>query len=261
MKYLLTLFFYTTCSILSAQLYETEFIRSSSLEADIFVGSDDFNNIYFIIDNTFFKKTETDILNYSNISLGEITSIDIQNPFKIILFYASFNTVIILDNKLNPLTDKIDLTKNSLFNNTILVSSSSENNIWLFADDNKMHLYDYKNNSESYQTQALTFYQTNFTPLSLTSDYKNVLLLANIGVFQINQYGNFINFFALNNIDFISSFKNGFIYFKNNSFYFYNKTDSYPILDKLNYTVKNIHINKSTLTIFDGEKIYQYSIL
>ena len=57
------------------------------------------------------KKTPKKTFSYSNIELGKLSMVNIQNPFKIILFYADFNTAILLDNNLNELTQKLDFTK------------------------------------------------------------------------------------------------------------------------------------------------------
>jgi hypothetical protein len=244
-----------------SQKIETKFTNYFPLDADVFIGIDEFENLYFIKNNTFFKKSAQGTFNYTNPSLGKITSVDVHNPFKIILFYRDYNSAIVLDNKLNELTDKIDFTGNTLFNNVQLVSHSSENNLWLFADDNKLHLYNFQNSSEKIQTQPITFYQSDFIPKSLKSTYKNAWLLGNTGVIQINEYGNFINFFKTDGIDFISAHLKGFIFVKDASFFYVVNNDVVPVLIELDHLVVNIYINSSSINIFDGENVYRYIIL
>ncbi len=244
-----------------SQKLETKFTNSFSLDADIFVGIDEFENLYFIKDNTFFKRSVQGTVNYTNLSLGKITSVDINNPFKIVLFYQDYNSAIVLDNKLNELTDKIDFTRNTLFNNVQLVSHSSENNLWLFADDNKLHLYNFQNNAEKIQTQPITFYQSDFIPKSLKSTYKNAWVLGNTGVIQINEYGNFISFFKNEDIDFISPYLKGFIYLKYSSFFFTENNNTVQVLIEFDHSLADIYINNSSINIFDGSKVYRYQIL
>ena len=244
-----------------SQKLETKFTNSFPLDADIFVGIDEFENLYFIKHNTLFKKSVQETVNYSNVSLGEISSVDIHNPFKIILFYRDYNSAIVLDNKLNELTDKIDFTGNTLFNNVQLMSHSSENNLWLFADDNKLHLYNFQNKSEKIQTQPITFYQDNFIPRSLKSTYKNAWVLGSTGVIQINEYGNFISFYKDDSIDFISTYLKGFIFVKDASFFYLKNNNIVPVLIEFDHSIADIYINNSSINIFDGIKVHRYIIL
>lgn len=261
MKSFIIIFFILFFKFSYSQNLETKLVKIFNLDADTFVGIDDFENIYYIKNNTFYKKSKNGSLNYTNISLGEITSVDIYNPFKIVLFYKSFNSIIVLDNKLNELTNNIDFTKKSLFNNIMLVSQSSVNNLWLFADDNKLHLYDFQNHSEIIETQPITFYHENFVPKSLKSTYKNAWILGKTGVLQINEYGNFINYFEIENLDFILPFQKGFIYRKGDLFKYVNKNESLPILIQKTHLIKDVHVNMTSISIFDGVKVYQYEIL
>lgn len=244
-----------------SQKLETKFTNSFPLDADIFIGIDEFENLYFIKNNTFFKKTKQGTVNYTNPSLGKITSVDIHNPFKIVLFYQDYNSAIVLDNKLNELTDKIDFTGNTLFNNVQLVSHSSENNLWLYADDNKFHLYNFQNRTEKIQTQPITFYQADFLPKSLKSTYKNAWILGNTGVIQINEYGNFISFYKNDGIDFISIYLKGFIFVKNKSFFYLENDNVVPVLIAFDHSIATIYINNSSINIFDGSKVHRYLIL
>jgi len=244
-----------------SQKLETKFTNSFLLHADVFIGIDEFENLYYIKDNTFFKKSVQGTVNYTNLSLGKITSVDIHNPFKIVLFYQDYNSAIVLDNKLNELTDKIDFTGNTLFNNVQLVSHSSENNLWLFADDNKLHLYNFQNSTEKIQTQPITFYQPNFIPISLKSTYKNAWVVGNTGVIQINEYGNFINFYKNEDIDFISPYLKGFIYMKNRSFFYVENNNIIQVLIEFDHSLADIYINNSSINIFDGAKVHRYIIL
>lgn len=261
MKFFFILFYSFFFGFSYCQNLETKLVRTIDLEADRFIGIDDFENIYYVRNNTFYKKSENEILNYTNVSLGQITWVDIHNPFKIVLFYKNYNSIIILDSKLSELTSKIDFTKETLFNNVILVSHSSVNNLWLFADDNKLHLYDFQNHSEIIQTQPITFYQDSFIPKSLKSSYKNAWILGETGVIQINEYGNFINYFEIENIDFILPFQKGFIFVKDDIFQYIDENNSRQISIQKRHLIKDIHVNNSSISIFEGLKVYQYEFL
>lgn len=243
-----------------AQEIQTEFISKTPLHADTFIGVDELDHVYYLKNNILFKKYDQDTINYSNVLLGKITSVNIQNPFKLVVFYKDFNSVILLDNNLNELTNRIDFTKETLFNNVQFVSASSENNLWLFSDDTKLHLYNYKNHSIKVQTQPMIFYQSDFNTNLIKSNYKNVWLLSEKGVIQFNEYGNFIQFINIENITAIFPLKKGFIYSKNSSFFFWKNKKSIPISLNYTQTIKNINIKNYSMYIFDGKYIYQYTL-
>ncbi len=261
MKTKLLFFFLFSLNISFTQEIETKLISTTPLQADTFIGIDDFENIYFLKNNILYKKRANDTINYSNVLLGKINSVNIQNPFKIVIFYRDFNSITLLDNNLNELTNRIDLTRETLFNNVQLVSISSENDLWLYADDTKLHLYDYKNHSVKTQTQPMNFYQKGFVPNLMKSTYKNVWMVSENGIMQFNEYGNYIQFHKINNISAFFPSKNKFAYFKNGDLFLFENNRSVPI--QLNYknNIKNIYINKTNIYIYDGSKIYKYRFL
>lgn len=68
---------------------------------------------------------------YSNKALGTITSVDVRNPLKIIVFYRDFSRIVFLDNTVtengNPIyLEEIDLEQTSL------VCASYDNGFWVF---------------------------------------------------------------------------------------------------------------------------------
>lgn len=95
-------------NILVLLALSTSFAQEKVIET---AKKDLFDNSYYVIDNTFTKKhTSKNIKTYTNLTLGNITSTDIINSFKIVLFYRDFNTVVLLDNQLN-LIKKINFKK------------------------------------------------------------------------------------------------------------------------------------------------------
>ncbi len=67
---------------------------------------------------------------YSNERLGSITSVDANNPLKLLLFYENYQTIIMLDNLLG------DIGRYNLFdlgfNDVEAVGISNDNNVWLY---------------------------------------------------------------------------------------------------------------------------------
>jgi hypothetical protein len=72
---------------------------------------------------------------------GQLAYVDAQNPWKAILFYQNFSTIVLLDKYLNVLTS-IDLRKKNIFR-VRAVTTSYDNNIWLYDEqDSKLKKID-----------------------------------------------------------------------------------------------------------------------
>ncbi len=90
-------------------------------------------NLYVIQDALLHKYNgRGDFLySYSNFSLGNITTADVTNPMKIMLYYQETNTILFLDERLAPITDKIDLfTKR--YTTISMAAYTTDNQIWLY---------------------------------------------------------------------------------------------------------------------------------
>ena len=244
----------------NGQGFSTELVKKSSLDVDLFIGIDDFENLYYVKDNILYKKNSKRTCSYSNIELGELKSVNIQNPFKIILFYADFNAAIILDNNLNELTQKIDFTKETLYNNVSFIAGASQNNLWLYANDNKLHLYDYQGRKELFQTQPMTFYDPKFKALDIVGTYKKLWILSENSILEFNEYGVFIN--AYNSLSAQQGwpFKKGFIFLNKTQFYYQEPESQVEIPLTFEGSIQSVSVNSSNIFIFDENLLYQYQI-
>ena len=72
---------------------------------------------------------------------GKLSYVEAQNPWKAILFYQNYSTIVLLDKYLNVLTN-INLRQQNIFKVTA-VTSSYDNNIWLYDEqENKLKKID-----------------------------------------------------------------------------------------------------------------------
>lgn len=91
---------------------------------------------------------------YSNERLGSVTSIDANNPLKLLLFYENYQTIIMLDNLLGEIGryNLFDLG----FNDITAVGISNDNNVWLYDPiDYKLKKID---NSGRLLAESITMY-------------------------------------------------------------------------------------------------------
>ena len=167
-KYLFLFFF----SISFAQNYEQ---KIDTIVKDVLDAT------YTVFNNTLIKKDSDKTYTYKNISLGEISSVDIINTQEIVLFYNNFNTVVILDNQLNQ------IVKVHFQNNIEFAKKGIANTIWIFnIDENKVELYDYKSKKVKFSSQIIT----NIEPINMESGFNFVKLIGKEKTLVFDQYLN-----------------------------------------------------------------------
>ena len=95
--------------------------------------TDQFGYYYEIFDNEIKKYSKEGKLNctYSNNVYGVIASVDVTNPYKVLVYFREFTKILILDNTLSPTSELIDLTTLEL-DETTLVSRSYNNSVWYY---------------------------------------------------------------------------------------------------------------------------------
>ena len=106
---------------------------------------DNLGNIFLLTSSNQIKKLNNNldsvaIFNESKL-YGDIYSIDVSNPLKVLVYYRDFNTILMLDRQLTTL-NTIDLRQQNLFQ-VKAIAQSYDNNIWLFDEvDNKLKKID-----------------------------------------------------------------------------------------------------------------------
>src|SRR6185312_7130665 len=77
---------------------------------------------------------------------GKLSYVEAQNPWKAILFYKGFSTIVLLDKYLNVISS-INLRKQDIYQVNAL-TTSYDNNIWLYDEqDNKLKKIDDSGNN------------------------------------------------------------------------------------------------------------------
>ncbi len=146
MKRMFAVLFLVCSNALCSQNIKTTPLQSFALDADSFLGYDALGAFYFLKSNVITKDAENKTWQYKNLQLGKISKVDLINPLKIVLFYQSFNTVVLLDNQLNE-TQKINLSDNDNTIVAIAAGLASGNRLWIYNSlSQKIELYDYSKN-------------------------------------------------------------------------------------------------------------------
>ncbi|RXG18465.1 hypothetical protein DSM03_1011151 [Leeuwenhoekiella aestuarii] len=158
------------------------------LKADRFIGVDSYNNLYYLKGRALFKAGNNQSIQFSDLRLGDISSVDLINPLKITVFYAETNTALILDNTLNEIT-RINFNESEPFRNVSHARTASDRRLWIFNTDlQRLELFDYQNNTVD----------SNFTPqpdiaLAIAGDFNTCWVLTETYLYHYNQYGSLLS--------------------------------------------------------------------
>ncbi len=156
---------------------------------------DNLNNIYLLNHNNQLKKLDdkldstavfNDVRRY-----GDIYSLDVSNPLKIIVYYKDFNTILVLDRFLNT-RNTIDLRKAGILQ-AKAVAQSYDNNYWVFDElDNKIKKVDDNGNILQESADFRMLFQEQYEPLKII-DSDGLLYLYDIknGWLVFDYYGAF----------------------------------------------------------------------
>ena len=207
------LFFLLTPFILWSQ--EVTFIEKTDLEADVFVGVDNYMSIYFIKEQVLYKKDEKTIYNFYDLQLGEITSVDIINPLNVLIYYSDLNTVVLLDNHLNEI-ERISFNTIPEFINVELAGISGKNQLWIFnIDSQQLELFDYRSQKKIVVSQPLEG-----EIRSHTSNFNFCFLLTKDQLRSYNIYGSLISEYTLEDYEKVVQFDNDAIVVKENELFY-----------------------------------------
>ena len=122
---------------LQSKAQEYQFIAKIDTLAKI-VSVDNFGNLFVVTPENEVLKFNAQgkfLWNYTNNNFGEITQLDVTDPLRVILFYAAFQQIIVLNNNLSEIS-KYSFNQNPEVQVT-LVSSANNNGFWVYDQINR----------------------------------------------------------------------------------------------------------------------------
>lgn len=260
----IVLFFFVlqfATSLAQEQVLMVTEISTKPIDAELFIGIDGTDNVYYIKNNVLFKKFKEHIWQYKNVSLGKITKVDIQNPLNTVLFYENFNTIILLDNQLNE-TQKINLSKNEVPIMATATGIASQNRLWIYNSlTQEIGLFDYlKNTFQSITTSFqgnIKHYESDFNTFQWIDN--------NLNWYSCDVFGKIIN------IGTVTDFEQSQLIAKQKMLF--SKGEKLYIQDLKNNTIsaienvgnveksfKNFYYKDQILSIFTNQEISNYKI-
>ena len=218
----LTLLIFTTLNSFSQKI---------KVESEQSIQIDHLENIYLI------NKGNLSILNnnkhkeYQNNFLGDIYSIDISNPLRILVFHKDANQIIFLNNELSIIGDAISLDEINL-PDISTVCTSQINGFWVFNNLN--------NRIEFYNSNLIKIH----TSIDLSNQINNLenieeikmageqiyLKVKNTGILVFDMFATYIKTLPIKETNSFQIFEQSIIYAKNQQILIYS-------FDKLNTSV------------------------
>ncbi len=262
MKSLSVLFFFISVVAFSQKTIKTSFIKTIDIKAEAIISIDkisDFEDIKYVDNKTLFKKHKDSILyNYSNVQLGEITSVDAFSPLKIKLFYKNFNTVMVLDNRLTE-TDKIDFNITKPYKNVSHVSTGFGNRLWIFNQDlQQLELYDYKTGEVFAKSAPIQS-----SVISLKSNYNNCWLLTENYLYKYDTYGSLI--YKIENKNYTAmalDYGNIVLQSSTKSLFYLSKGSQIATpIETPKLLIKQFLLTNGSLYIYDNEFLHEYQLI
>jgi hypothetical protein len=250
--------FQLTMAVAQGQDIKTTLISTQKSDFDGFDGFDGIGNLYYIDNNILFKKTENELWQYKNVTLGKITKVDFQNQLKIMLYYENFNTIILLDNQLSE-TQKINLSENEIPILATAAGIASQNRLWIYNSlTQQIGLYDYLKNTFQSITPSfegdLKYYESDFNSFQWIDNKLNWYSCDVFG--KIRTLGKVADF---DQIQVVSNQK--IIFSKDGKLFIQDLIkDRIYIIENVEKSFINFFYKDQILSIFTNQKITNYKI-
>ena len=226
--------------------------------------TDPFKNIYTIDkDNEIVKyNANGDLLYRFGVrENGPIHSIDATNPFKVLVFYAETNQLVVLDNNLSEVsnTDLFDLSLLSV----LALCSAQNDAVWFFDNFNQklMRINNQLEISQEGENLNETF-EIDLNP-NFMLEYENHVYVndSTQGIFIFDTYGNFEKSFPILGISDFQIINNQLIYFLNRDLNIKNLTllteSKQPLPTGFSGSAARIHSER--MYLLEAEQLHLYA--
>ena len=226
------------------------------LSASQFIGYDSYDNFYTITDQVLSKENATQGYKFTDFQLGKITSVDIINPFNVVVFYAQTNTVILLDNKLS-LIEQINFNLLEDIANISWVSNAGGNKLWLFnADSQQLELYNYRNNTKNSISLPIAE-----IPTDQASDFNYNYLLTPSGVKVYTVFGGLVKSVAFQGGEKVITHKGRVLVVKDNMIYEIIE-NSFKLLSikTTQISIQDLQVFEDFLYIYDRKNVHSFVV-
>lgn len=253
-KILLTCLFLCFTILGFSQHRSAELIAKTALKNADFVGVDKYGAMYSIKNNTLYKKTPEKTFHFSSPQLGSLSTVDILNPLKIVLFYKHSNTVVLLDDNLSEI-QQFNFNTYQPLKTVGFATKANQNALWIFnIDSQELEIYNYKRRATEAQSLPITG-----QVIQQKSNFANCWLLTQTALLHYNIYGSFINAYPAENITKIAFYNKTLLVLKEGKLHLINlRTHKMTQLQLPEIGLKDFSLVGENIYLYDGNFVYHY---
>jgi hypothetical protein len=168
-------------------------VRSVEVEGDMH-GSDPMGNVYIVKKNTLkkFSNQHKQAAYYTNAFLGNIHTVDVSDPLRILIFYKDYNQVVWVDNFLSEIRSPIRLDDLGI-DQVQLVCSSAQGGFWVFNSLNNQLQYFDVNLQLVHESPTLNMLTgPDIDPTYMTEKSRQLYLnVPGTGILLFDRFGNY----------------------------------------------------------------------
>lgn len=204
---------------------------------------DNLGNILFVKESEMVKHLANGnyFVRYSNLKLGDISSVDATNGLRLMLFYKDYQQLVFLDDQLTQKSDAVSLEKLG-YEQTDLACLSANNGFWLFNKANNELVRfssDLKKMASTGNLKQM-LQSEEILPNFLLEYNGNVFLnCPDVGIYVFDIFGTFSKIISLKGLKSFQVNENIIYFQKNNGVCSYN----YKLFEEacVNYPLSNIN--------------------
>ncbi len=228
------------------------------------VYADNLDNIYLLSDRDELLKYDAKgklKWRYSNNRFGKLHSVDVSDPLRVVLFYADFQQVVVLNNNLNELTSYSFAKNGNLL--VSVVASGNNNSLWIFDRSANALIKLSSNFTEDIRSANLfQLFDEVVDPKRLVASDQYVFLQRkNDGVLQFDRFGGYIRTLPVDSLSDFNITSNEIAYFKGNDLIRYHPTTFERSRQKLpvSLPIKQVAVGNKLIAVLTEKAVFLLS--
>lgn len=259
---MLKLISYILFFLISIQSSDLKLISSFKIIDKNFV-TDNFDNIYSFSENTLKKYSVDGVIksSFTNHFLGNINSVDVTDPLRILVYYKEYNQVQFLDNNLVELKSPITLDEIGVLASDA-VCSSNDGGFWVYDSSTEQLKY-FNKNLENTNKSSRISQKSGHKPIKLVEKTDFIFMLYPDNELLIfDKFGTYIKKTSITNNDF-QIVNHRINYLKNNTLIRYDFTlfaeDSLTFPEEIK--IEKLRIENDKAFVFNNNTMNVYKLL